>query len=455
MTNCYWIEEQGAFEVCNDASLPEGWVRFDSQPAIIPGRDFSIASWQFPLSARSAYGNGLIVTACQYLLGVEVSPGSSETYTVFISDDGGFTYGPCIEKWPWLPGTVSRGYDAWAWASGQRHYGTGISFDGTDFYVVSNTMNDMAGRAPAMCTSKSSDGENWTRNVTANGDYNVSNADSYDGDIWFVGDNSGFFPGFSWPQAAAGHSSDDGVTWTYVLLGVPEDVMVDATDDTFSFISANSTGAHIAVLVSEPGITGEFGVKYFRPTSLNTWAPGVLIWDFLEYYPFNTVYGYGKLLASRITPSVIYSVAADFTLADDYIYIRFRRSVDAGVTWEPEISPWGALNYDLLWSVDGDRPVIDLCELDDGRLVLVFLLRADFWPLPDPDELYLSYVVSSDNGATFSAKVDVPNLPWDDTAFSFESERFWAIAMGNDVLVTMSQYFQGVNEGGRNVIFRP
>jgi hypothetical protein len=442
--NCYWIGESGAYELCFSVDLPglpTGWIQYDSLPDAIIGRagytTYPPIS-NHPQSGRPAYGNGNIVIACAFSYGVQpaASNGSHETYGVFVSQDDGFTYGDLIEKFTWLPGgPYFEGYDANGFFYGQiEHFGTAISFDGTDFYVVSTTNNNTADNELLIITSKSSDGLSWSNITTNAADHDISLSDSYGGKVWYLGTNSTIATYTPFPADAftVGYSGDDGATWTTATLVAPN---YAAPDDVFVACSANQDGFHMAM----QSYVVFWGIVYYRPTGNSSWDTPVDLFDFaLGFYEDFGV----QLIASRIDTNNIYASVNGYTVVDSYDCIYFRRSGDGGLTWSSDITAWEGDATNYLPST-GRFNRHQLVELADERLVVVFVYN-------DGADDNLAYVISSDNGVTWGAATVLETAPFLIDNY-FYNARIYACARGNDVIVTQCDRVIA----GNTYIFRP
>jgi len=456
--NCYWVEELGAVELCTGADLPplaDGWVRFDSEPDPIAGRSFYTTFYgesRAPMAARPAFGNGKIVVAAGFSYGV-TGNGSNETYAVFVSDDDGFTYGDCIEKFTWLPGagTYYGGYDACPyWRGVDEQFGTFITFDGSLFYVVSNTSNDDSDNVQRIVTSRSADGETWTTENVVGANHTVTHTDSIDGDLYYLGTNhvDAVVDFSETGRYTAGYSDDHGATWTTHVFTEAEHNYGGQPTDRFESCSADAVGLHIAYLgyIDDPYF---YGILYHRPTSKTTWAAPSMVYDVDTEGPsyFLIEEGCIEVLASRSRPGEVY---LGFALTGDSDALAWRRSTDGGATFSSLIYAWigsVALSeyFDFIQSQNKQVAV----ELDDGRIVIVFVVSSYN---SDTFESFVTvtYVVSEDGMQTFSAPVAVSVNEWISDS-SFRAERIRACAKGNDVVVTQTRR----NTAGNNLIFRP
>jgi hypothetical protein len=447
MTNCYWIEENGAFEVCaveTEWPLTTGWIEFDSPPTPIIGRSFydtyvgdSIA----PRMVRPAYGNGLIVIGANLAYGTQPEwpvNGTGDTTGVYVSDDGGFTYSGLIEKFTWQAGTAATvGYSSVGngWRSVLDHFGTDIYFDGSFFYVISQTMNNAGNIYPLMHVSKSADGVSWTNTISAGGNYSLTDAEAYDGDLWYLGTNdpqaTNDFP-YDDATILAGHSGDGGVTWTHQLFGIGNDYSSEPWPN-YGDVSANQDGLHIVGLGYDVD-TFVHGIFYWRPLSKNTWATPILFWeDGVDLEDMNYDHG-PAVLASRINPFNVYLVAFLWGPAPDYNdFIALKRSNDGGLTFS-SFEYIGEL--DTVGTGEHYGPTTDsswngpqFFELDDGRLVIV----ATFFDGTVPAVMY---VISDDDGITWSNKI-VISTDWE-AEVNWRSSRVHACVRGNDVIITQT-----------------
>ena len=446
MTNCYWIEELGAFEVCADDVFNFGWTQFDSIPDDLGGlRDTFTGLGDSPTNVKPAYGNGTIVIAVKYDLG-DSGGNTSFTTGVFTSSDGGFTYGPFIDKFPWLAGTYP-GYSATVNYYGFddcEHWGTRISFDGANFYVVETSFHNQGNPyRPIMYTSKSTDGVNWTRQVS-NCDYNYPiGSDSYLGDLWVHGSNTEPWSEGIDPDSAHNtfHSDDDGVSWTKTTLQGPDVGSIPNWSwpaEVYRSSSANALGFHILADWVPETLWPTYGMYYYRPTSKTTYAAPQLLFN------YNTTAYFEKspqIIASRVTPLNIYCL--NFSRQTFY-EIVFRRSIDGGVNWSPQavIHVDVAYQFDEYYAGNIGRMV----ELPDGRIVVIYVLLID----AVTESIRVDYIVSNDGGATFSLPTTVSDTellnyftPVNDDEYQFDyrtyNPRIEATAMGNSsVLVAVT-----------------
>lgn len=478
--NCYWIEEYGAYELCATGAplpdLPEYWVRWDNGIVLAGGnREFTQSGYyqgrEAPLSSQVAYGNGTIVNTATYDAGSNAvdDSGGAYSYTFAYSTDDGFTYSDPIDQKPWLPGVNDGGYD---WQNGQwidtfYEANTPIDFDGSRFVTVGAWGND-EGYNPTtketIVTRVSTDGITWTRNEIFDNLYNCLHCAAYDGDIWYLScmDWNGLY--VSDYVFAMGYSDNDGATYTYNQIGLGIDTNSNSPrSEQYSDLSANSTGCHVvAEIFDDPlGYPNPYfyGIYYWRPTGNTTWASPILLWDKNDDFP--TVPGMGasdlggQILACRVNDhNLILSVIMGY----DYSSIWLKRSIDGGVTWSVE-TLIEQLDYDTYsegFSWQMSQGLIDIVELDDGRLVCTWVSEAyypgydtvaegafDDWPG------WTYYKVSEDGGLSWSEKTLLsPFWVADQTYYG---ERFRACAKGVDVVITCTRS----RVGSFNLIFRP
>lgn len=445
---CYWVKENGAIETCIAESPPEltdGWVQFDTIPDNTGGRgpyDYASGLTNHPVTVKPAYGNGLIVVACMYFFGVQpvYSDGSAETQGIFVSDDDGFTYGPFIDKYPWLAGgTIPLGYDVSdIWQEVHQYNGTQISFDGSNFYVVASSVMDIDRENVYIRTSKSADGVNWTTNSISGPNHYVTKSACLNGDLWYMGTNSHDYE-FNGATAytTVGYSDNDGLTWSPFNLTFQEFIGGARPRDFDVDCSPNAEGLHI--IVKESDDTDD-GIYYYRPTSKTTWTPRAVIFVYPPSYDYYSEDGGMSIVASQVTPGNIYvSVGGEGGFPDRTVY--FRRSIDGGVSWGSVVPIPVDGSFTLFYAWNGSQMV----ELADGRLVIVFVYdNAN-------DQPELAYAVSSDAGGSFAPPVVFSTNEWLADPDGYYSPRLHICAKGNDVVVASTDR----SLAGKNLIFRP
>jgi hypothetical protein len=446
--NCYWIEEDGVIELCAEAALPglpSGWIRFDSQPTNGQIADTVYAPSVAPMQAKAAYGNGLIVMAAAFKWGVsDAVDGSHETYTTFVSDDDGFTYGLSNEPYAWRAGAGAAygGYDAESW-SGDRneHYGTKISFDGSVFYIVNTTNNDInpdPWYVHETIVTRSADGVNWITTAQYPNGRSVMSSDSFNGDLWYVG---GTRPADPWPDDhwAICHTDDHGATWTETQLPGGTDRNGESPDYTHDS-AANADGLHIITMSYIPS-PYFYGFIYHRPTSKTTYATGIQFFWSESGDPYVGVEN-ANIIASRINTNFIMCSFIERTNDDE---ILVKRSLDGGLTWGANITAYAApgdfyFRYQLFYVHHGS------CQLDDGRVVIVVTVEGTHETVNDN---HAFYVISYDEGATWGPPIHITGGILADAGWG--QGRISVEARGNDFILSngerATQY--------RNWIVRP
>jgi hypothetical protein len=151
-----------------------------------------------------------------------------------------------------------------------------------------------------------------------------------------------------------------------------------------------------------------------------------------------------KLVASRVNAGYVYAAQTGTTGSDGVIY--FRRSTNGGVSWEANVVAVLLNDPGGQFAVFGAQNVCELIELADGRLVIIFLYSSN------AGSNFADYVVSSDQGATWSTRTNISGLnEWIYNSLNFTNARLLAAAKGNDVMVTRVD----PEDDGQILIFRP
>jgi hypothetical protein len=452
--NCYWIEEQGAFEVCAEGvPLPGDYVSWSDTPEVIAGR---------------TPGGGYTSAQCHWVevvaspdiivMGVNSEWGGVDTYKSYLivtSSDHGFTFSGGIDKYPFVDGSVV-GYMATDYDSQwQQYYGTAVAYDeeGGEFFSLDNTMNDENYNTSKLRISRSTDGVSWTSLLSNDANYHVMWCDAYNGTIWYVGHNLNYAynntPFAQGERIVLRASTDGGVTWTGTVIG--NDTLYQATvfNKEDAGCSANAAGLHVINNVWNGAVTSLY---YIRPTSNTTWASPILLWP-ISPNPSAWIGETDFIIASRASPGEIYVGV----LGDDLwpIYtVYYRRSVDNGLTWSPAAAAWSdTVDYAIAIYNGSAFNGIQVVELDDGRIILVTLGTRE-----SDGKLLYGYAVNADGlatgfGATTLLMPDGMDLF--DSDFPVYHPRFEATNKGNDVVICWG------NNGGlgtipqQSLVFRP
>ena len=478
MSNCYWIEEYGAYQLCASGAplpdLPEYWVRWDNGQALegVPAtREFTPSGYYSgrlaPLSSQAAYGNGTLVNTGTYDAG-STGTGGDYSYTFAYSTDDGFTFSDPIDQRTWLPGTNDGGYDSMngQWVNTFYYMNTQIVFDtaASRFVTVGAWGND-EGYSPTtketIVTRVSTDGQSWTENVIYDSEYNVMHIAAYDGDIWYLsnrdwesllGDGNSIY--------SMAYSGNDGASYSVLEFDPDWDTNNNSPRcEQYSDLSANSTGCHVIAEVFDLN-TFDYGSYYWRPTSNTTWAAPIFLWDKDNDFPTAPGNGAsdlgGQILACQVNDhDLILSVIMGY----DYASIWLKRSTDGGVTWSAE-TLIHAFNssapYYESFAWGHSQGLIEIVELDDGRLVCCTVVEA-YYPgyelvaegAFDDYPGWTGYMVSEDGGITWSTWTLISPFWVSDQ--TYYGSRFRACAKGVDVVITCTNS----RAGSFNMIFRP
>ena len=451
MTNCYWIEELGAFEVCAESNLPPlpgDYVIWSDTPEVLAGRvhDYGYIPSQV---------NWCEVVASPDIITIAVNSGwesgpTWSSYMVVTSSDHGFTFSGGIDKYPFLAGTgegyIATDYDG----SFTKYYGTAIAYDeeGGEFIAIDNTKNDELVATSKMRISRSTDGVNWTTLLSYDENYLVTWCEAYNGTIWYVGHNLSYKwyldPFYQEPRLVLRTSTDGGVTWTGSVIG--NDTTYQATNGNFNKedagCSANAAGLHV---INNAGDGYEFSLNYIRPTSNTTWAAPVVLWPIASEESLQGETDF--ILASRARPGEIY-VGSVFNWPHE---VHYRRSTDNGLTWSPAAVAWAPIaEFNIDMSNSNSSNGIQVVELDDGRLVLIM----HGWHIPEYHS-HFAYAVNTDGLATgFGATtILLPDgIEINSGEFSGFHPRFEATNKGNDVVLAWGNIGYAPN---RTLVFRP
>jgi len=478
MSNCYWVDEFDATQLCAVGflpPLPEYWVRWDDGDSLDGSPAARTYEWPDERAAKSAKvaassgENGIIVVAANYPYGDHANGYTVETYCAQYSTDYGFTYSAPVEYQTWQQGSTTGGYTA-ANANYQDtyyHNGTSIDYDGSRFVIV-NDIGNNEGYTPTnpystIVTAVSTDGQNWTVNTVANTKYNVQRCAAYGGDIWYLSNNDyEALVGTEDYYYLINYSANDGASWATTALGSNNGVTSNwnSPREEYCAISANSTGCHVLAEVYDEIAPNDYGNYYWRPTSASTWAAPILLWDFDNDFPTapgTRAQDFGvQILACRVNDANLIIAA---TMASDYTSIWIKRSTDGGQNWSAEeqaLDVIGGSPYNEYFHQFDAQNIFRLVELDDGRLVLVFIVDAQFTGyLVNADGVdnnhpaWMTYCVSEDQGVTWSPVTYL--TPWWVADFLYYGERIEVAARGVDVVALATSR----EKGSFSYIFRP
>jgi hypothetical protein len=453
MTNCFWVAEDGAFEICIDegiAPLPGGYVVWDDAPEVLAGRS----------AGSSLIGNAtwveVVASPNLIVMAVNTDWGISNTwksYMVVVSDDHGFTFSGGIDKAPFVDGSnvgfMATDYDA-QW---NQHFGTSISYDeeGDEFFIVEGTLNDEGWNTSKVLTHRSTDGVNWTTVLSDDVNHVPVLSEAYNGTVWYLGCNivawNNCFPSCDDAKLSIRASEDGGITWAGQIIG-------NANFETFESITkdlcrceANAQGLH--VIDNAYYDSTDTGMFYFRPTSKTTWAAPFMLWP-NTYSMANTQHGSSDFfIASRANPGTLY-VGLTNRQFNTYIDVVYRKSSDNGLTWSPDATAWsGTSAYYPLFSNQGTYNGIQVVELADGRLVLIMFGYNDA-----TDKYLFAYAVNNDGLTSgFGSHTFLePDINIDRVTLANYTPRFEATNKVNDVVLV---FCNDQGEEQRSLVFRP
>ena len=310
MSNCYWIEEYGAYENCvnpNLPPLPGDYVVWDETPTTLAGRTISPTFPRGSAWIEIVASPDLIVFGCNSNWGIS---NTWKSYSVATSSDHGFTWAG-YDKYPFVDG-VGNGYMAPAYVDAQwsQHFGTAITYDeeGGEFFSTDSTMNDEADTVAKLRTSRSTDGVNWTSVLVTDINYTAIVCEAYDGTVWYIGYNyvpyNDGIPSTENEQWISLRASDNGgVTWAGQKIGGPSYGAWDFPYKEHVYCSANAQGLHV---INNAFDGSDTNMYYIRPTSSTTWAAPVILWNWVSDLSPGQNGSADFIIASRARPGELY-----------------------------------------------------------------------------------------------------------------------------------------------------
>jgi hypothetical protein len=454
VSNCYWVEEDGVYELCVDPNLPPlpgDFVVWDETPQTLSGRTIAATYPRGSSWVEVVANPDTIVIGCNSWWG---TTNTYKSYIVCTSTDHGFTW-QGYDKYPHVDG-VNVGYMAAGGVDVQwtQFFGTAITYDeeGGEFFSVDCTMDDVDDDTAKVRTSKSTDGVNWTSLVVTDINYTAIICDAYNGTLWYIGYNyTPYWAGVpayeDYRQIGLRASTDDGATWTGQKVGGPS---YDAWGNVYKEsvrCSANAAGLHV---INNAWDGNDTNMYYIRPTSNTTWAAPVLMYADTSSMAAIRIGADDFCIASRARPGEIYIGTVDETASYS---VTYRKSVDNGLNWTTAAIAWSeSVGGDLgnSYANPATYNVIRVVELDDGRLVIVLRLS--------PGGRRYAYAVNSDGLTTGFGPTTIlqPEFNLDATQYANFTPRFEVTAKGNDVVIVWCNDSPGSGDDfERSLVFRP
>lgn len=389
------------------------------------------------------------------------SPQTTETSRVFSkSVDGGATLTTISDFWPYQPGTTYRGYDAytiWSAAAITTHDGS--------VYVVHNTKNDSAESTISSPTavsytivSRSPDqGDTWYHTTSQTNTLDTMWSVATDNGLYQIGSNyfaqkEGEIAGTITviaPSLFVARSLDSGATWNqYQVL---TNSVVGGSSPKWGWYGnipvrneiscAKDVSGNVGILVNirdndpvNPAAIEayESQIMYIRPITATTWAAPVVVQTKTSEIAIKDDDRI-RLIISKNTPGVI---LAFFMEKFSFTKVYVSKSTDSGITWSaPTVaidpSTYTASNF-------GYGPTFDAVELANGNICVV--LPGVGLPEANTNKVAAYYVVSTDNGSTFSSGKWAYNdndmfVNGNDHDYYFYGHGFEAVASGNSVVL--------------------